>query len=415
MVKEQIIKISDELSLPCGAVLPNRIAKSAMSENMANANHYPGPEFFNAYKTWADGGTGLSISGNVMIDSRYRGEPHNVVIEKGLDNHKELGTWARASNGTRNNIWLQLNHPGKQTPKFLTRVPVAPSAVSLKPPLNKAFNDPRELKEEEILDIIERFSYAALVAKEAGFAGVQIHGAHGYLVSQFLSPHHNRRTDKWGGSISERALFVKEVYRSMRKAVGESFPIGIKINSADFSKGGFSNEEAVYVCKMLSDLGIDLIELSGGSYEKAVMTGVPIKESTEKREAYFLEYAKKVKEVVDCPLMVTGGFRTSDFMRKVIENGEVDLVGLGRSLCIDPNFSKKILGGENHVSPVKPLSSGSKLVDAFFPLEIIWYTNQIHRMGANKMPNPDANVYSTIFKVAAETGLQMFKKVRGNV
>lgn len=407
------MELTKELLLPCGAILPNRLGKSAMSENMASKDHIPGPKFYNAYSQWSQGGTGLIITGNVMIDSEYRGEANNVVIEEGIQNLQELKNWAKSSEGTQSKIWVQLNHPGKQTPKFLTKIPVAPSAIPLPPPLNTMFNEPRELTEAEIQNIISRFAYAAKVCKQCGFHGVQIHGAHGYLVSQFLSSRHNQRQDQWGGTIEKRMNFVIEIYKAMRKEVGAQFPIGIKMNSADFSKGGFTHQEAILVAKTLSDLGIDLIELSGGSYEKPVMTGASIKESTQKREAYFLEYAKEIKIVINCPLMVTGGFRTREFMENALSNGELDIVGLARPLCINPNFSNQLLKGENVQSEVRPLSSGSKVLDTIFPLEIIWYTMQINRMGEKKSPNPKASVYSAILRTALDTGVQSLKRVRG--
>ena len=406
------MNISDSLVLPCGASLPNRLAKSAMSENMANPQFTPGIEFVNAYTTWVNGGTGLSISGNVMVDSRYLGEPNNIVIEEGLDNKDELKKWAKCSTDSDSHIWIQLNHPGKQTPKFLTKEPVAPSAISFSAPLDKMFNSPRELSEDEIHEIIQRFGYAAKVVKDCGFEGVQIHGAHGYLVGQFLSPRHNQRSDKWGGSIENRMRFVIEVYREIRRNVGDSFPIGIKLNSADFSKGGFSHEESILVAKGLSDLGIDLIEISGGSYESPVMTGAPIKESTKKREAYFLEFASDIKENISCPLMVTGGFRTSDFIKESIEQNLLDIVGLGRALCLNPNFSNEVIAGKSVISEVSPLKSFSKILDSIFPLEIIWYTMQIHRMGKNKRPNSKLSVYRAMAHSFLEIGAEGMKRVR---
>ena len=405
------MNISDKLNLPCGVSLPNRIAKSAMSENMAKPVFYPCKEFYKVYKTWINGGTGLCVSGNVMIDSNYLGEANNVVIEKGLDNFNELKQWAQASENSDGHIWIQLNHPGKQTPKFLTDIPVAPSSIVLDSPLDKMFNQPRELSETEILYIIERFAYSAKVVKEAGFEGVQIHGAHGYLVSQFLSPTHNQRNDRWGGSIKNRMRFVVEIYKKMRDCVGTSFPIGIKMNTADFKKGGFTHEEAIVVAKTLSELGIDLIEISGGSYEKPVMTGLPIKDSTKKREAYFLEYASDIKKEINCPLMVTGGFRTGDFIRQSIGEGDADVIGLGRALCLNPNFSNQVLAGENIESEVRPLTTGFKILDLIFPLEIIWYTMQIHRMGAGKIPNTKASTYRAILYSLLEIGLQSIKNV----
>jgi len=388
--------VSKTLTLPCGAILSNRFAKSAMSENMADSNHHPGKPFVHAYTRWAQGGSGLCISGNVMVDSQHLGEANNVVIEEKINNVKDLSAWAQSSKGTKNKIWLQLNHPGKQTPKFLTKLPVAPSAISLKPPFDKMFNLPRELSNSEIKDIVKRFAFAAKRTKEAGFDGVQIHGAHGYLVSQFLSPRHNQREDEWGGDIKKRAKFVTEVYLAIREAVGESFPIGIKMNSADFSKGGFTHDEAIWTAKHLSELGIDLIELSGGSYETPVMMGAS--KSTIEREAYFIDYAKEVKKAIHCPLMLTGGFKTAEFMNEVIHNGEVDLVGLGRSLCLDPNLPEKLLEGKNVKSLVKPLTTGHKKLDGVFPLEIIWLS-----------------VYKVILKNIFHYGFEGLKRVRGKI
>ena len=407
------VEITDSLTLPCGVKISNRIAKSAMSENMAKKNHHPGKEFYQAYRQWAKGGAGLCISGNVMVDSEYRGEPRNVVIEKKINNIEDLCKWAKATEGSENQIWLQLNHPGKQTPRFLTKVPVAPSAISLKPPLNKMFNTPRELSEDEIWNIIERFSYAASIAKKAGFQGVQIHGAHGYLVSQFLSPRHNQRKDKWGGDIERRIKFVSEIYLAIRKSVGNNFPIGIKMNSADFSRGGFTHEEAIFVAKHLSALGMDLIELSGGSYEVTAMMGES--QSTIEREAYFLDYAKDIKEVISCPLMLTGGFRSANFMRKVIESKEVDLVGLGRALCIEPDFPQSVLNGEDSISPVKSITSGYRYLDKLLPLEIIWYTEQIRRMGKGKKPYPELKALKVILKNISDYGIQGLRRVRGKL
>ena len=192
------MKISDKILLPCGVSLSNRIAKSAMSENMAYVEHTPGPEFPLTYKKWVDGGSGLIITGNVMVDRQHLGEPYNVVIEEGLNNHQQLKQWASVSKNSDAQVWIQLNHPGKQTPKYLTTMPVGPSAIPLAPPLNVIFNQCRELSDQEVRDIIKRFAYAAKICKEVGFHGVQIHGAHGYLVSQFLSPRHNKREDQWG-------------------------------------------------------------------------------------------------------------------------------------------------------------------------------------------------------------------------
>jgi 2,4-dienoyl-CoA reductase-like NADH-dependent reductase (Old Yellow Enzyme family) len=243
------MNLSKEITLPCGAKLQNRLAKSAMSENMAD-NHLPGERYFNLYHRWSQGGLGLCITGNIMIDHRHLGEPNNVVLEN-EDNLEAFKKWARACSQSSMALWPQLNHPGKQIPKFITTKTVAPSAIPLDPHMRSMFSTPRELTAEEIWEIINRFANAARLSKLAGFHGVQIHGAHGYLVSQFLSEKHNQRQDEWGGSIEKRMRFPVEVYQAMRQADGANFPIGIKSNSADFQKGGFTHQEAILVCKKM--------------------------------------------------------------------------------------------------------------------------------------------------------------------
>jgi len=406
------INITDALTLPCGAVIKNRIGKSAMSENMGSQGFLSNHSFQTLYQRWADGGTGLLITGNVMVDQRALGEAHNVVIEKGI-NDPSLNLWAEAGKRNDTHVWVQLNHPGKQSPKFLSTLPVAPSAIPLKKPLNRVFNTPRALSEAEIVDIIARFAFAAKVCKENGFTGVQIHGAHGYLVSQFLSPTHNQRTDKWGGSIENRMRFVSEIYEAIREAVGPHFPVSIKLNSADFQKGGFSKADSMAVVKHLSGLGMDLIEISGGTYETPVMTGTHVKESTKAREAYFLDYCEEVRKTVTSPLMLTGGFRSSKGMNDALAAGVCDMVGIARSLALNPDFSNELLSGKDVKSMVKPLTTGFPFLDRTFPLEIVWYTDQIHLMGKGKNPNIHRSVLRSVLGMAMALGVNTLRKVRG--
>lgn len=409
------LKIADALKLPCGAIIKNRLAKSAMSENMALKNHLSDKKFELLYEKWALGGAGVVITGNVMIDSQFLGEPRNVVIESEFRGMGPLKKWAMAGTLNETHLWMQINHPGKQSPKFLCREPVAPSAVLFESSLSRLFNSPRALTEDEILKIISRFTYASQMAKEAGFTGVQIHGAHGYLISQFLSPLHNKRTDKWGGSLENRMRFVVQIYQSMRQSLGSKFPISIKLNSADFQKGGFSEDESLIVAEELSKLGMDLIEISGGTYESPEMMGekrIEIKESTKKREAYFLDYCEKIRSIVKTPLMLTGGFRTLEGMEQALKSNSCDIIGLARSLALNPNFPNDLLQGKNVTSKVIPLTTGIKFLDELFPLEIIWYTQQIHRMGKGKMPKVDANVLGAMIKSAAMFGVQSLGRMR---
>ena len=406
------ITISDSLTLPCGAVIKNRIGKSAMSENMGSKGFVSNRSFQTLYERWSNGGTGLLITGNVMVDQRALGEARNVVIEKGIKD-PSLKLWSEAGKKNQTHVWVQLNHPGKQSPKFLTKLPVAPSAIPLKKPLNRVFNTPRALSDAEIIEIISRFAYAAKVCKENGFTGVQIHGAHGYLVSQFLSPTHNQRTDKWGGSIENRMRFVSEIYQAIRSEVGPEFPVSIKLNSADFQKGGFSKEDSMAVVKHLSDLGMDLIEISGGTYETPVMTGTSIKESTKIREAYFLDYCEEVRKIVKSPLMLTGGFRSSQGMNDALATGVCDMVGIARSLAINPDFSKELLSGKNVKSLVQPLTTGFPFLDRTFPLEIVWYTDQIHLLGKGQDPNIHRSPLRSVLSMVLELGMNALRRARG--
>jgi 2,4-dienoyl-CoA reductase-like NADH-dependent reductase (Old Yellow Enzyme family) len=384
--------LAQPLTLPNGTVVKNRLLKSAMSEALGTREGSPTPELNHLYKAWANGGIGLCVTGNVMIDLKARGEPGNVVIED--DTHlAALKAWAKAATAKNTHCWVQLNHPGKQAPKGLNRETVAPSAVPFRDDMKAFFATPRELTDAEVQALVARFGKAAGIVKQAGFTGVQIHGAHGYLVSQFLSPHHNVRTDGWGGTPEKRRRFVLEVYQAMRKEVGAKFPIGIKLNSADFQRGGFTEEESLDTIRALADAGIDLIEISGGTYEAPAMTGVktskePVKESTRLREAYFLEFAEKARAAVKTPLVVTGGFRSAQGMAQAIESGAVDMVGLARMLAIEPDAPRKLLAGKATVHQVKPITTGIKAIDKLGLLEISWYTGQLKRIGRGEPTKP---------------------------
>ena len=238
--------IAQPLQIARGPALKNRIAKSALSEALGSIDNRVTPELIRLYQRWASSGAGLLMTGNVMIDRRALGEPGNVVVEDERDLLR-LQQWAAAATSQGTRLWMQINHPGKQAPRGMNRENVAPSAIGFGEKLAPFFPVPRALKESEIEDIIERFGNAAAIAQKAGFNGVQLHGAHGYLISQFLSPHHNRREDAWGGTAVKRRRFVTQLYREVRRRVGEEFPIGIKLNSADFQRGGFTETESLGV------------------------------------------------------------------------------------------------------------------------------------------------------------------------
>jgi 2,4-dienoyl-CoA reductase-like NADH-dependent reductase (Old Yellow Enzyme family) len=408
MSSQQIL--AQPLTLTNGSVLKNRIAKSAMSEALGTTDNRPTQRLERLYGAWADGGLGLCITGNVMIDRRAIGEPNNVAVEDETD-LEALQRWATA--GTRNGtqLWMQINHPGKQTPKGLNRESVSPSAIPFRKDMAAFFNTPRELTGTEIEDLVQRYGRTSAIAKKAGFSGVQIHGAHGYLVSQFLSPHHNQRTDEWGGTAEKRRRFVLEVLASIRKQVGPDFPIGIKLNSADFQRGGFTEEESLATIKALVDAGIDLIEISGGTYEAPAMTGI-LKDSTRQREAYFLEFAEKARKTVSVPLMLTGGFRTAAGMAEAVGSGAIDLAGIARSLAMETDLPARLLKGENPRHQVRPITTGIKMIDRMALMEVAWYSRQLRRIGDGHAPKPRESGLKSFAVGMVENGWHTFKTRR---
>ena len=389
--------LSQSLRLPCGAVLPNRLCKAAMTEGLADPRLRATPRLERLYRLWSEGGSGLLLTGNVQIDRFCLERPGNVAID-GNGGLEQLRAWAKAGTVAGNHLWMQIAHAGRQSPRYVTGEPVAPSAVQLKVLGNYA--PPRALAEAEILDFVARFAAAARTARETGFTGVQIHAAHGYLLSSFLAPVTNRRTDAWGGSLENRARFLLETLRATRKAVGADFPISVKLNSDDFRKGGFTNEECLRVVGMLNQEGIDLLEISGGTYEQprllgadgAAATAAPMRESTRRREAYFIDYAESIRAIARMPLMVTGGFRTRAAMEEAL-GGACDVIGLARPLVSDPACARKLLAGEMDAVPSDERRSKVRrhrgmlaYVDAY--AGISWYYIQIFRLADGLAVDP---------------------------
>lgn len=398
-------------TLANGTVLPNRLAKSAMSEALALPDGRVSPQLIRLYGRWASSRLGLMITGNVMIDRRALGEPGNVVVEDERD-LSQLRDWAQAGTAYDTPLWMQINHPGKQAIRGLNAENVAPSAVPFRTDMARLFPTPRALTGGEIDNLIERYANTARIAKKAGFSGVQIHGAHGYLVSQFLSPHHNRRTDKWGGSPENRRRFVLAVYGAMRRVVGADFPIGIKLNSADFQRGGFSEDESLDTVLALAEAGIDLIEISGGTYEAPEMMLGNAKASTLQREAYFLEFATQVRKQTAVPLMVTGGFRTAAGMNAALKDGSLDLVGLARLLAIEPDVPHRLLGGHDPQSVIRPIKTGIRFVDASGSMEVTWYTRQLRRISDGQAPKPSESGLKSFLLDLPEKGLGILRNRR---
>ncbi|MBD8869358.1 NADH:flavin oxidoreductase/NADH oxidase family protein [Nocardioides donggukensis] len=375
--------IADKLTLPCGAVLPNRLAKSALSEQLGDRAAGPSDRLLRLYERWGGSGCGLLATGNVMVDRSALGEPANVVVED--DRHgAALTEWARAAKAGGATAIVQVNHPGRQSPRSLSPRPVAPSAVPLTG-MGGVFSTPRALTVAEIEALVRRYAATSRIVVEAGFDGVQLHAAHGYLISQFLSPRVNRRDDRYGGDPERRRSFLLELVAATREAIGRHRILSVKMNSADFQRGGFSEDESILVARDLADAGVDLLEISGGTYEKAAMMGLTQRDSTRAREAYFLEFAERLRAEVDIPLWVTGGFRSRTGMDQALSSGAVDVIGLGRPLAVDPEFPRRLLAGEvDRVAELTPKRVGVRKLDGM--AETVWYTTQLWRMGDGKEP-----------------------------
>ena len=376
------------LTLPNGTVIPNRLAKAAMEENLADAQHAPGERLCRLYQQWAEGGAGLIITGNVMVDPRALTGPGGVVLES--DRHlQQFKAWAAAAQNRGAQAWMQLNHPGRQMFASLGQTAVAPSAVALDMPgLNKLFAPVKALTAAEIEALLARFVRAACLAEQAGFSGVQIHAAHGYLLSQFLSPLSNRRTDEWGGDLANRARPLLDILTRVRASVAKTFSVAVKLNSADFQRGGFTVDDAVAVVQMLNPLGVDLVELSGGSYESPAMQGVTREGSTLAREAYFLEFAEQVAAVATMPLMVTGGVRRRAVAERVLE-GPVAMVGMATALAMNPGLPKAWQAGQD--VEVAPIVVGWKKKSLAAAATQALAKEQLARLSNGKLGDPDAS------------------------
>lgn len=372
------------LALPNGATIPNRIAKAAMEENMADSDHAPSDELIRLYRAWAEGEAGLIITGNVMVDARAMTGPAGVVLED--DRHLgRFRTWAEASRAHGAGVWMQINHPGRQMPAGLGQETLAPSAIALDlGAQSNRFPVPREMTATEIDEVRRRFVTTALLAGRAGFTGVEIHAAHGYLLSQFLSPLSNYRQDRWGGSLENRARLLLDIVRDIRAAVAPGFAVAVKLNSADFQRGGFSPEDARAVVAMLAPLGVDLVELSGGSYEAPAMMGASRDDRTLAREAYFLEFAREIAAVATMPLMVTGGIRRRAVAEAVIESG-VAMAGIATALAIEPGLPRAWRLGRDDAPALKPIEWKNKPVASSAHMAAVRY--QLVRLGRKRRTN----------------------------
>lgn len=405
--------LAQPLRLPCGAILGNRLCKAAMTEGLGDNRLRATPRLDHLYGAWSDGGAGLLITGNVMIDHRVLERPGNVAIDPGFapsvsaEARERLRHWSEAGTRAGNALWMQVSHAGRQSPRYVTREPVGPSDVQLD--LLGNYARPRALREEEILGLVRRFADVAVIARDCGFTGVQVHGAHGYLLSSFLSPVTNRRTDAWGGSLENRARFLVETVRAVRRAVGADFPVSVKLNSDDFRKGGFSHTDCLGVVELLNGESVDLLEISGGNYEQPRLLGiagrdgdaVQVRPSTRVREAYFLDYAAAIRRVATMPLMVTGGFRSRAGMEAALASHDTDVIGIARPFCTHPDVARRLLGhaidelpafehrlhlrARGRLSPASPWLL-AKMVNVLGAQG--WYYQQMGRLAAGRSFDP---------------------------
>ena len=391
------------ITLPNGTTIKNRFFKSAMSEGMGTRNFQPKKNIATLYKRWAEGGTGLIITGNIMVDPKGTAEPGNIVFDKN-SNMEILKNWAKQGQQHGAKVMVQLNHPGKQAPKTVSKQTVAPSAVPLGNGLNKLFSTPRALTTSEVEELVQKFVTSAKITKEAGFSGVQIHAAHGYLISQFLSPHDNRRTDKYGGSLENRMRFLKEIYLGMREKLGKDFTIGIKINSTDFKEDGLTEEDSLKTIIELANLGLDFVEISGGTYERPAMMGATSKSTNQ---VFFAEYSKKLKQKIEIPVVVTGGIRSINAMNTLLNDNTTDFIGIARPLTIDPNIPNKIKQGTYTIVETTRVSTGVKKLDKIFGslLGIVYYQVLMQNIAKGKEPKATKNAWPSLIQAVYNQGL----------
>jgi 2,4-dienoyl-CoA reductase-like NADH-dependent reductase (Old Yellow Enzyme family) len=371
------------LVLRCGLVVENRIAKAAMEENLAGPGQLPDERLYSLYRRWGVGGAGLLITGNVMVHAEALTGPGGVVLDAASP-LQPFAQWAAAGKAGGAAMWVQINHPGRQVRAEMPGVVWAPSAVGMEMGKHtKRFGSPVAMTPEQIDATVERFAVAAESAQQAGFDGVEVHAAHGYLLSQFLSPLANRRTDQWGGSLQNRARMLLDVVRVIRSRVQASFAVAVKLNSADFQRGGFQADDARQVIAMLEPLGVDLVELSGGNYESPAMSGRPADSRTQAREAYFLEMATELAKTSPVPLMLTGGISRRETAEQVLANG-VAMIGMATALAVTPDLPNRWRDGVEAVGHLRPVTWSDKTMASAASMALV--RHQMRRIARGRKP-----------------------------
>lgn len=321
--------------------IANRFVRSATHDFLADNDGRVTPEQIRLFEELARGGVGLILTGHAYVSQEGKAS----LRQTGADTDEKipgLRHIAESVHKTRSKIFLQISHAGRQTkPKLCGCTPAAPSMIY--EPIYKL--TPRAMTEDDIRRTMEDFIQAGRRAGEAGFDGIQLHIAHGYLLSSFISPYTNRRTDSWGGNLTNRVRIVREILLGLRRHCGPEFVITAKLNAVDFLDGGLSLEESPVIARILEEDGLDGIEISGGMSE-AGQGSVWKGEREEKEEGYFLHYAERIKKSLTIPVFGLGGFRTFSFMEQAVSSNRVDLISLSRPFIQDPYIVKKFRAGE---------------------------------------------------------------------
>lgn len=405
------LNIAKPLTLKCGLVLPNRLTKAAMAEKMADARGLPTSKLDAVYKEWADGGWGMLLTGNVQVDADHLGSAGDNFVDASIEADL-VASWTRFANACKAHktpVVMQISHPGRQSPLGAGRRSVCAKTLAPSPiPINLGdgllarsavgllFGTPREMTEEDVRHVVNQFTTTARLAAESGFDGVELHAAHGYLLSTFLTAKSNQRTDQYGGSPRNRARIVVEIVDSIRKVVPKSFCVGVKLNSADLQSTE-ELKESIEQIRYIEEGGVDFLEISGGSYEDPKMMGTgedaqKPSSRTAAREALFLDFAKAIRShFPKLPLMVTGGFRTRAGMDAAVSDSACDLVGIGRPAVLQPKLPKEIIFNkvvadedarvlEKKVKPPYLAKlSGMKGVGA--GAVTVWYAGELRKLG----------------------------------
>lgn len=326
--------------------MKNRFFRSALWEDLADEKGHMTKELSDIYEELAKGGVGTIITGYAFVTENEQPNPGMMGIydDSFIPEYKEF---TDKIHSLGSNIVMQIVYGG-----FMTTFNVGERIIwgpsTCQDEVSKTFS--KEMTKDDIKTLIKAFKDAAYRVKASGFDGVQIHAAHGYLLSQFLSPYYNKRTDEYGGSIENRGRIIFEIYSAMREAVGDDFPILIKLNSSDYVKeNGLTIEDSLYVAKKLSDLGINAIEVSGGngSIKEVVENNLGASRKkvnlSKENESYFKEYAKRLAKIVDTPVILVGGNRHFDVMNDLLNNHDIDYFSLARPLTAEPDLINKWL------------------------------------------------------------------------